>query len=328
MGIKTFSHSLKLLVSAALAIPVAMPTQAFAVEPAGHKFCENGVGNPEQLAHKIDVSLTADPTGHRALEGCRANPLHFLYAFQQTKSGKSLTSVKDLPAFVRRLVPIKVNEASTWVVSCLWDTTRGFGVKTDCEERGLAPGEIVYGDPVTKELLILGSCANPGLKEPPPIVVAAACREVDFPPMAKGVAIRFAYIGSRPLSGRCHKYLLAGESQPRTSTPEECPDTYETIRNGRKIKVVCSWADDEVAVSQKLGTSAKVQNVSGSFYARVPEGVNKWYLPPDADDGYAVICWELPNGEVVTLGVTKRDYVNNVATITTQQVRTLRYAGN
>lgn len=314
-----------MLVLAPLSLVVSIPQTASAMTPSGHKFCEAGIKSPEQLKQKILAALAKDPTGSKiTLAGCKATAMHFLLAFQQTKSGAGLKTVQDLPAFLDKLVPITVDARNEFQVSCLWDTANGREIKMDCETRPLRRGEVVYGDRETRELLIMSSCANPGIAVVPPIVVMSPCYEVRAPSMGAKVAVRFAYIGVKPLPGKCIALQMAGETQKRFDMPEECPDTYQVIRDGRKVKVVCTWDAVEVASSKKLGKPVEVQNVTGSFYARA-DGTNSWFLPVEALDGMMAICWELPDGTFVTLGVTRKDYVDQIATITPDQVRTLRW---
>ncbi len=324
--ITTSARSL-MLVLAPLSLVVSVPQAALAVTPSGHKFCEAGMGSPQQLKQKILAALAKDPTGTKiTLEGCKATAALFLQAFQTTKSGAGLKTVNDLAEFLDRLVPITVDANNTFDVSCLWDTANGREVKMECEQRPLRPGEVVYGDRETRELLIMGSCANPGIAVIPPIVVQSPCIEVKAPSMGVKVAVRFAYFGDKPLPGKCVALQMAGETQKRFDLPEECPDTYEVMRGGRKVKVVCTWDDVEMAASAKLGKRVQVQNVSGSFYSRA-DGTNSLFLPAEALEGMTAFCWELADGTVVTVGVSREHFVDRVAAITPTHVRTLRWQG-
>ena len=309
-----------LIVAAFLALSVFGGAQkAQAVEPAGHSFCKGGMKDPDELARRMDVALVADSAGNHKLEKCMATPSLFLKAFQQADPGAGLTSVSQLPGYVRSLEVLPTKKGMEYETSCLLEAEGGaMSVDMVCVTRPLRGNEVVYGNPVTRVGVLMQSCVNPGAVEVPPIVVdAPACLEVRFPSNA-GDSIRFAYIGPRLLSGRCHKYAFVGRAVTH-DTPEECPDSYEKMINGRKVKVVCSWDEVEQAVSGLLGAPSQVQNVSGSFVAN-GDGTNSWYLPPDALDGEAVICWELPDGTFRTLGVRRGDYIENVATITRQWV--------
>ncbi|HEY0948548.1 MAG TPA: hypothetical protein VGE53_03680 [Candidatus Paceibacterota bacterium] len=305
-------------------------SEAKAVEPAGHSFCRDGVGPLPQFAIKMDRALAADPEGKRVkLQGCYATPEHFLIAFQEADPEAGLTSVSQLPAYIRKLVPTEVDRTIEYRSSCIHDRPNGgTAVVMSCVTRQVRRGEVIYSNPDTGKRVLWSDCANPGFAESLDIVVdAPRCIEVRFPSM-KGlppprqgqVAIRGAYIGPRALPGRCHALLLAGEQDRRHDFPEECPMTSYRVIDGRRVQIICDWREVEGNSSRIMGQRVEVQNVSYSFYAR-EDGTNSWFLPPEALEGLPSICWELPDGTIVTLSVGRDSFVNGVAIITEEDVR-------
>lgn len=307
-------------------------SEARAVEPAGHSFCPGGMpGGPEELARKMERSLAADPTGNRKVEGCHAAPIHWLVAFQSDEGDPEagLTSVSQLPAYVRKLVVMNRPRGDEFRTSCLHEAPNGvLGVTMNCLQRAPRQGEVLYGNPDTGRIVLWSSCVNPGFGPPMDIVVEGPrCIEVRFPSM-KGlppprqgqVGIRGAYIGPRALPGRCHALLLAGEQDRRHDFPEECPMTSYRVIDGRRVEIICDWREVEGNSSRIMGQRVEVQNVSYSFYAR-EDGTNSWFLPPEALEGLPSICWELPDGTIVTLSVGRDSFVNGVAIITEEDVR-------
>lgn len=298
-------------------------TAVHAADPAGHQFCRSGVPSNVWLAQKIEQSLAAHPDGSGHVDGCYATVYEFYIAFKNgdPKSTK-LGSLADLPGFLRSTVRAEAKADYQYNSSCIYEEADGtHEVKMGCATRDLHPGEIIYQDPETNELVLLSGCANPGVTEVPPVIVEAnPCVEVHFPTqVAQGQqAVRFAYIGRHTLPGRCIALQRADGSKV-TDMPEECPDAYKAIRDGRLVQIVCTWQDVEEAASGLLGYPASVQNVSGSFYIRAT-GDNVLYLPKEALDGETAICWELPNGQFVTYGVRRENFVNGVATIPPERV--------
>lgn len=302
----------------------AEQASAFAFNGRDQAFCENGLRSPQELAGKIDRSIAADPTGNRRLQDCLATPNDFLQGFRLADpkaAATQLAALRDLSVYVRSLV-VMTPADTDFRTSCLQITAAGkHQVKMDCVERPIRNGEVIYGNPKTKVLVLMSSCANPGAV--PAIVVDAKCIEVHSPSMDMKANVRFAYIAPNSLSSKCHALLLAGETQKRAYT-SECPDRYPVIRDGLQVWVNCVWDAVEDAVSKKLGVPSKVQNASGSYKPRAL-GTNVWYLPLDARTGEAVICWDLPDGRVATIGVRREHYVTTddgrmVATITPAHV--------
>lgn len=294
-------------------------------EPAGHSFCPGGMpGGPEELARKMERALAADPQGNQKLEGCYAAPIHFLIAFQNDAGdpGAGLTSVSELPAYIRSLVVMATPEGEEFRTSCLHEAPNGvLGVTMNCLQREPRDGEVMYGNPVTGKIVLWSSCVNPGFGPPMDIVVEGPpCIAVEYPSMGEGIPIRGAYIGPRELSGRCHALLLAGEDERRFDMPEECPNVFRREREGRMVTIVCDWSAIEQNSSRIMRQRVVVQNVSYSFRAR-EDGTNVWYLPPEALEGLPTICWEMPDGTFRTLSVGRGSFVDGVATITEDHVR-------
>ncbi len=301
-----------------LALSQALGAQAAHAANGDHRFCDTPIANPTDLENRISASLAADPTGYQAMKGCRASPVHFLIVWKDDFPTAKLATVQDLLPFVRELKPMELKKDMQYDSACLRERPdRVYDAIRDCTQRPAREGETVYawrGKPA-----LMSSCANPGVIEIPPIVVNLQCIEVDFP-SDKAIPTRFAYIGPRPIPSKCVRLHIASESQSRLEMPNECPSAYTKTINGHLVQVVCDWREDERAVSQLLGVRAAVQNVSGSFYGRGP-GMNKLYLPKEALEGETVVCWELPDGRIVTKGVRRQNFRNGVAVITEQEMR-------
>jgi len=294
-------------------------SEAYAAEPAGHSFCKGGMGNPEELAARVTRSLAQKADGSAPIEKCAATPAHLLVSFQElnpkAKAAGRLNTVSQLPGFIEKLVVVPSEPGMEYNSACLYERADGtLYVKLGCVTRELRGAEVRYADPETGVVVLMQDCVNPGGSQMT-LVVEGGCIEIKSPAMGTGIAKRFAYIGRTPLPGKCHKYLLSGEPKPLYDTPEECPDVYDKIVDGRKVRVVCSWDEVEAAASENLGFTAEVQNVSGSYYTRA-DGTDSWFLPVEALDGESVICWELPDGTFVTIGVRREHFVDGVAVIT------------
>jgi hypothetical protein len=295
----------------ALLISFGGAHEAKAAEPSGHSFCPAGFSDLEDLAQRMDRALVADPTGEKQvkIEKCHASMLHFLVAFQTIDPGAGLTDVKQLPDYIRSLVVMPTEAGLEYTSSCLKDRPNGVrDVDLGCDTKEIRPGEKVYGNPKTGIKVLKQFCANPGAVENPPVVVQARCIPYRFPSMP-GTPIRVAYIGANPLPGRCYKLQLAGEQAPRFDMPEECPNIFQVKRGDRMVTVVCAWAEVERMVSRLLGFAAKVQNVSLGVIGR-GKGTNTLWLPPEAANGAVVVCYQLPNGQYVTLGMRRKDLVD------------------
>lgn len=305
-------NKLLMLVALALALTFGFGGQASAT-PLGHAFCQEGLGSPEELASKMDRSLAIDPTGNRALEGCRANPLDFLDAWKYEQTG--VTQVSELPAFVRRFVEVETEPGLVIPSACI--RSDGNGVVIKCENRQRHPGEKVYG--IGGVAFLLEDCVNPiNLQLEDVIVTGPACVEVVFPTEA-GSNVRIAHMDRVPLPATCLLLEGPGYGETLRGLPQDCPDHNMRVIEGREVQIRCSWQDDERENSRLLGYPAQVQNVSGSFVAK-GEGWNTLTLPYQAMNGSVVICYKLPDGTVVTLGVRREDYVNGVATIPASMV--------
>lgn len=294
---------------------------AHAIANDGHRFCDAPITSAADLQERIAQSLADKPNGYGSMKGCRASPVHFFNTWKHDFPEANLATMQDLLRFAGELQPMVLKKDMLYQSGCLLERPdHAYDVKVDCTTRPARKGETVYawhGKPA-----LMSSCANPGVIEIPPIVVNLECIEVDFP-SDKAIPTRFAYIGPRPIPSKCVRLHIASEAQSRLEMPDECPDTYQKTVNGHLVTVVCSWEAVEEAASELLGVPAEVQNVSGSFYGKV-RGMNKLYLPKEALEGETAICWELPDGRIVTKGVRRQNFVNGLAVITEQDVLSTR----
>ena len=300
--------------------------KAQAEEPAGHSFCPNGIGTLAEFEAKVVRSLAIDPTGNRKLEGCHAAPIHFLLAFRQgdkPEARPELETVGQLPAYIRKLVPMETSRVIEYRSSCLQERPNGvLAVVMGCVTRTLRHNETIYGNPDTGMRVLWDDCANPGFGESMDIVVEAPppCIRVRAPAMGTGIPVRGAYIGPRALPGRCHALLLPGETEHRYDYPEDCPNRYQKVIGNRRVTIVCDWSEVEANSTRIMRRPVEVQNVSFSFVTTA-DGTIEWLLPPEALEGLPTLCWEMPDGTFRTLSVGRGSFVDNrVATITRADV--------
>ncbi|HYE23016.1 MAG TPA: hypothetical protein VEA92_01020 [Candidatus Paceibacterota bacterium] len=318
----------KRLLTTALSIAlVALPTQfvgasaVMAMEPAGQSFCPDGIESGEELARKLDASLAIDPQGSRPLEGCHANPIEFLVAFNAADRQEGLTHVNQLPAYARKLVPVEVDRTLEYQSSCIRVMSGGRrAVEMGCVTRSLRRGEVIYMNPDTQTKVLWSGCANPGFAPSLElIVVGRECIRIRVPPLPVGTVARGGYIGPRLLPGRCHALRLPGAEDRIFDLPEECPMGVRE-REGRLVPIVCDWTAVERNTSRIMGQPVQIQNVSFSFVVRETDGFD-WYLPPEAVEGHAALCFELPNGDIVTFSVSERNYVDGEYVVTEADIR-------
>ncbi len=298
-----------------------------AAEPSGHSFCIDGFRDTEDLAQRMDRAYAADPSGVRQIkiERCNASMLHFLIAFQKIDPGAGLTDIGQLAAYVRSWVVTPTKAGVEYKSACLMDRPNGVrDVVIDCDSKEIRDGEKVYANPKTGVAVAKQYCANPGAVENPPIVVQARCLPYKFPSMP-GTPVRVAYIGPNQLPGRCYRLQLAGEQAPRFDMPEECPNVFQARRGDRMITIVCNWSRLESFTTNILRVRAQVQ-VALAFIGRVtgtnrPETHTLW-LPPEAAEGEVWVCYQLPSGEFVTIGLRRKDLVDadGGATVPTDMV--------
>lgn len=286
------------------------------VGPYGERFCDSPIKDAADLETRFAKSLAADATGHRVMAGCKARPVDFLVVFQQDDPTAGLTAVSDLVSYAHDMKATEAQKDYEYTSACLWSQSDGtLAVKLDCVTREVRKGEAIFASR-TGKLVLMSSCANPGVIPVPMIVVNADCVRVEFPSF-KGRNIRVAYIGNAALPGRCTKLEVAGVDEPFVEMPQECPMSYtkeivDSLGHKRLMQVTCSWTAVEQRASELLGYSATVQNVSGSFVGR-KDGINVLYLPKEALNGEVVVCYD---DDFQSYGVRRKDYLRNiVATI-------------
>ncbi|HEX2792755.1 MAG TPA: hypothetical protein VHO23_03515 [Candidatus Paceibacterota bacterium] len=293
-----------------------------ALADPGHKFCEKPL-TPQEAADRMDRSLELDPSGNRPMAGCRANPLDFQKAWEnEFQVPKELRQFSN---WIRSFTEMTVEPGQQLYSACIRHD--GNGVITRCVTRTLHDGEKAWG--IGNEIYLLGDCVNPvNMTIEAAEVTLSPCVTLNFvgsklPPELGGGAIRIAHVGPKPLPTKCLELAMAGGETMR-GLPQECPDAYTKVIGGRNMKVVCSWVEVEAAVSKKLGVHSEVQNVSGSFYPRAT-GMNSLTLPRQVMDAFMAVCYELPDGSFVTVGVDRNDWVNGVATITDETIEKMRH---
>jgi|GEM_PF-2227368 len=294
--------------------------EAKAANPAGDLFCREGIRDNEDLAQRIEHALSRNT---QDIEGCGAKVQHFLEAFQyhirKENIDATLNTAAELPAFIRSMEEATAQDDLWFNTDCLWTVNGRTRVKLDCEQRTLKQGERIFGlrDREGNLIVLLYSdCANPGSGEVKIVVTAQPCLKLIFPTTYQGQDVRGAYIGPRPLPGRCHSLIGAGMDEEFSAWPEECPNEYpKVLADGRTVNVTCSWREVEENSTRVMGQPMSVQNVSYSYEARAA-GSNVWMLPPEALEGLPTLCWEMPDGSFIALSVSRSSFVDGTYTVT------------
>lgn len=250
---------LSLILALALALPPSMgavaSANAAATSHAFHAFCRGGVPSKEELARRMAASIRAQPNGTRDLERCEANPNQYLYAFQQADPEAGLTTIAQLPAYIRSLVPMRPETNVQYYSSCVRGRTLGTDdVIMNCQPQTIAADVPIYGNPVTGRMTLKLTCANPGIVP----VAEDPCAYIRFHVGSPDEVRAHVPIYGGGTSDRCFGYRKVGESTWNDIIPG-CPNSPCDMR-----------AVDRVAAPRERSFTGTIENLTpGDYELRV-----------------------------------------------------------
>ncbi len=307
----------QLLASAALALSLTFGFGTVAqANPIGHKFCEVLMPPPPVFKARVVKAIERDKSGNSPIEGCKGTPRDLLEAWKEDAPPMTLA---DLPEFIGRFTEVEVDPSVTIWSACLRDDFNG--VILHCQPNAVKDGEKIYG--IGGTAYIREFCSNPINADTVEKVIVEAndCLTILFPtrndePGTQGLPVRIAQMGVSPVQPKCLALEVLGDPEVFRGVPQKCPQSYDRMIEGRRVKISCDWSDVESTARTTLHNGkVRVQNVSGSIYS-LATGMNKLTIHRSAfKDGMVWICWELPNGKFRTLGVLEEHFVDGVATI-------------
>lgn len=126
-----------------------------------------GNASPQDLASKIADNLRLHPDGMHVIDPARcakdgscASPMNYLIAIRETKPGLQLGElVPYLSGLVKRM-PTAEERKQKYDMDCIHPTGTGYKTIVNCMYRFLKPGEEVWVDPVSGEIIFAGDCTN------------------------------------------------------------------------------------------------------------------------------------------------------------------------
>lgn len=217
-----------------------------------------GLASQEDLVKLIDDAYARDPSGLKkisetkcAADGSCASLMNFLEAFRAYDPNSGLTSVADLPAYVRKLVLDCTIKGRFMMADIYLPRLSGMGVtETNRMSRFIKDNECVLKNPDTGRPVVALWCGNPVGKQvaPPPcyIIEFDYRRQGDVVPVNDGASV----------SG--HYSLTYAELQELLA--DEC--TFVSDANGKRkpalgpCKVNCppggGWPPDALAAAVGL----------------------------------------------------------------------------
>lgn len=272
--------------------------------PIGNPFLK-GVSSPQQLADIIEQQLKDDATGTvmidprrcKEVDGSCAAPIDYLEMFKVDDPAAGLTSVKQLPAYLRKLEIRDAPKGRYWM-ACLKQTRTsrtGWEALHNCIARAAKPGEKFWVNPETGRPVLAEDCTNPiGQLEQ-----IADCAYIVFYARKGDTAVRFMETGPQPIEdAQCAPALKRpGERDFESAYVEECPE----------------WSCDMDRVARYHGTvrqrSGSVALIPGEYVLRVP----KWVTEEKNAAYRFFFCIERWLGPAPLVPQYTSDYVGNLA---------------
>lgn len=169
-----------------------------------------GLKDPSELAKLVEENLWNDPTGKTMInpdkclkDGSCASPHDYLVMFQENDPEAGLTSVAQLPAFLRSLVKVKAGSGE-YQMACLEGA--GHTPNLHCMRRPFKPDEMAWADPKSNRLVLAEHCTNP-IEKP---VEPRQCMEIMV--TIKGESsMKFAHLGPAKVQDSCLALRKVGE---------------------------------------------------------------------------------------------------------------------
>ena len=290
----TMRHVLKIFIALLALIGAAEVAHA---NPVGNPFYK-GLHNPTELATLVEASLAHDATGNYKLSGVRcgphgscATPMNYLRAFQNIDVTAGLTSVSQLPQYLREAKIVEGPKGS-WGMYCLVPASGGkWTEKSRCLNRHFKTGEHGWVSR-TGKLILAEDCTNPidGPAQPPK---QPDCVEIHFTTRPGDTAVRVAVFGPIPNDNACGPSIhRAGNSEFDEGWYDECADT------------TCNFADVQAIIRQPILWKASYRPTAGEHYIRLPRSY------ADANSPYRVVlCLDREGSHSDGIGVEPSDYV-------------------
>lgn len=252
---KIISIIVALILGAALAVPMV------ASAAVGKAFL-HGVNSPAELASKIEASLAQNPKGTSMLDPARckkdgscATPLNYLEALKQVNPGAHLTSVAQVPDFLRTLKVIDAPAGEYWI-SCLKPSGQGtYKAVLHCLSRSFKPGEKAWVDPKSDVIVFASDCTNVVEK---PVPLKQTCAEIIFFARAGDTVARNAVGGGTAFEDDCFAIKKVGETEFRAPWKDSCASEH------------CTFAASEAFLHKKMWMLASYELEPGQYILRVP----------------------------------------------------------
>ncbi len=275
--------------------------------PVGKPFMK-GVVNSSDLANRIEVALVRDPEGVMLLDpdfckksGSCASPKDYLEMFQISDPKAGLTTVAQVPAFLRSLKIENAPSGEYWL-ACLKPHGKSYKPVLHCVSRKFKKGEKVWVDPKTKRIVLASDCTNPVEKEVPP-----DCVEIHYFTRPGDTIVRFALLGPKTISNDCVGLKRAGEE-----------DEFERWWEDECEVRGCDFSEDVRVVGQPVQMMGSYIPEPGEHILRLPVLVTEKESP-----FRVVLCLERgnpglppyaevrpsPDMDPTTYGITYRKYM-------------------
>ncbi|MFA5998267.1 MAG: hypothetical protein WC814_02680 [Candidatus Paceibacterota bacterium] len=244
------------LAIATLAVPVASVAATW-------KPFFRGINNPAELEGKIEASLAKNPKGTSMLDperckrdGSCATPLNYLEALKQVDPGAHLTSVAQVPGFLRTLQVIDAPVGEYWI-SCLKPSGRGtYRAVLHCLSRSFKKGEKAWVDPKTNKIVFASDCTNP-VEKP----VKEECVYIPFITKSVNTVVRFAAVGPADIrkDDDCLAVKAAGDTEFERWWADKCASVY------------CDFSAPAAVVGQRILVIGSYEPKPGEHILRLPK---------------------------------------------------------
>jgi hypothetical protein len=230
-----------------------------------------GYASPGQLADAVEASLAKDPSGTAVVnperckrDGSCATADDYLVTLResQPEARSRLSSVADLPAYLRSLVSVEAPKGKYWMAMLKFSSS----AKTHWRPvlhglvRHFKPGEHAWMDPATKRLVFAEDCTNP-IEKPE---VPEPCVEIHFFTKPGDTGVRFKEYGPTDLADEkeCTPALKrAGEQDFEYPWEDECPSQW------------CTFKDIDARVPEKGWRMGSYRPAAGEHVLRLPRKV-------------------------------------------------------
>jgi hypothetical protein len=267
-----------------MALPLLLGAVADAHASQRHERFDTGNAKPLALEIKIEASLARDKVGNDKIDPIRcqpngdscATPRMYLEMFKRADPGAKLTSVSELPAFLKKLVITDAPKGHFWM-ACLVNKG-GIVAVWNCMSREFHLGEHAWMDPITGAIVLAEDCTNPVGERVP----ERDCDEIHFW-LHQGDEVHIGLLGPDDMPDDVCRPALkkAGSDEWSLALLDTC------------VRMNCDFsrpAHDlgDIAVRATPRVSFQAERI-GEYILRVPRFVEK-------SSDYFVFCVLWPNG--------------------------------